>query len=236
MRRMWAVSLVIGLLLCWATSANAATSLGIDVLSNRADVISAGDALVEVRIPGGRERREGPRVRRRPRRDERLRGASQRPLRGSRGRLVARPERAHRACPRCEGSARRRHEPPQRRSGVLGPAGSAVGLPVHRSRLAVQPAGELRVPLQDHERLVRRLRPGQPAVRRRRHHHRPGQDGPLHRPGRDRLPGPRPVQDRGPVRPVQAMDGLGSADAVEPQAPDHAWRELRDRAPGRLGA
>jgi hypothetical protein len=53
MRRMWAASLVIGLLLCLATSANAATTLGIDVLSNRANVISAGDALVEVRIPAG---------------------------------------------------------------------------------------------------------------------------------------------------------------------------------------
>ena len=31
----------------------AAPSLGIDVLSNRADVISAGDALVAVKIPAG---------------------------------------------------------------------------------------------------------------------------------------------------------------------------------------
>ena len=44
--------------------------------------------------------------------------------------------------------ARHGHQPPQRRPGLLGPAGPAVGLPVDRGRLAVQPAGELRVPLQ----------------------------------------------------------------------------------------
>ena len=53
MRRMLVV-LVVGLLLCSAASANAASpSLGLDVLSNRADVISAGEALVEVKIPAG---------------------------------------------------------------------------------------------------------------------------------------------------------------------------------------
>ena len=36
-----------------------------------------------------------------------------------------------------------------------------------------------------------------------------------------------------PSKPWTAWD---PQDAVEPQAPDHAWRELRDRAPGRLGA
>ena len=53
MRRIWIASLVVGLLLCCAAPASAASSLGIDVLSNRADVISAGDALVAVRIPAG---------------------------------------------------------------------------------------------------------------------------------------------------------------------------------------
>jgi uncharacterized tannase-like protein DUF6351 len=53
MRRMLVV-LAAGLLLCSAASANAASpSLGLDVLSNRADVISAGEALVEVKIPAG---------------------------------------------------------------------------------------------------------------------------------------------------------------------------------------
>jgi hypothetical protein len=54
MRLKWGIALVLGLLACAATPAEAAApSLGIDVLSNRADVISAGDALVEVKIPAG---------------------------------------------------------------------------------------------------------------------------------------------------------------------------------------
>ena len=53
MRRMWTASLVAGLMLCCAAPASGASSLGIEVLSNRADVISAGDALVAVRIPAG---------------------------------------------------------------------------------------------------------------------------------------------------------------------------------------
>jgi hypothetical protein len=53
MRLKWA-ALAMGLVVCASAPAEAATpSLGIDVLSNRADVISAGDALVEVRIPAG---------------------------------------------------------------------------------------------------------------------------------------------------------------------------------------
>jgi hypothetical protein len=47
------VVLAIGVLFCAAAPAQAAGTLAIDVLSNRADVISAGDALVEVRIPSG---------------------------------------------------------------------------------------------------------------------------------------------------------------------------------------
>ena len=48
------VPIVFGLLV-WAAAPAAAqaASLGIDVLSNRADLISAGDALVEVKIPAG---------------------------------------------------------------------------------------------------------------------------------------------------------------------------------------
>ena len=128
----------------------------------------------------------------------------------ARQRAVARPQRAHRARRGCQRSERHGHEPPERRPGVLRPAGAAVGVPVDGGRLAVQPAGELPVPLQDHGRRVRRLRPGQPAVRRRHDDHRPGQDGALHRARRDRLPGPRPVQDRHPVRPGQAVGRRGS--------------------------
>ena len=76
---------------------------------DRCPVEQGGRDLRRRRAPGGQdpgrgERRKGPRVRRRPRRDERLRGAAQRSLRGSRRRLVARPERPHRACSRRKGS------------------------------------------------------------------------------------------------------------------------------------
>jgi hypothetical protein len=54
MRLKWGAALVLGLLACAAAPAEAAApSLGIDVLSNRADVISAGDTLVEVKVPAG---------------------------------------------------------------------------------------------------------------------------------------------------------------------------------------
>ena len=83
------VPLAIGMLLCAAVPAQAqAASLGIEVLSNRADVISAGDALVEVKIPGRRQRLEGQVLRRREGRDERVRAARERPLRGPRDRPV----------------------------------------------------------------------------------------------------------------------------------------------------
>ena len=52
------LGLAIGILLLSyaAVPAGAATpSLGIDVVSNRADLISAGDALVEVNVPAGVE-------------------------------------------------------------------------------------------------------------------------------------------------------------------------------------
>ena len=149
MRRMWTVSLVVGLLLCCAASANAASSLGIDVLSNRADVISAGDALVEVRIPAGvnvskvrvfddgRDVTSAFAVRPNGRFEGLVTGLSLGP-----NVLTAR-------APGAKDATRRRHEPSQRRSRVLGPAGAALGLPGDRGRRAVQPAGELRVPLQD---------------------------------------------------------------------------------------
>jgi hypothetical protein len=54
MRRTWGLALLLGLLACASAPAGAAApSLGIDVLSNRADVISAGDVLVAIRIPAG---------------------------------------------------------------------------------------------------------------------------------------------------------------------------------------
>jgi hypothetical protein len=52
-RKLLVVALGALLLLLAAVPARAASSLEIKVLSNRADVISAGDALVEVKIPAG---------------------------------------------------------------------------------------------------------------------------------------------------------------------------------------
>jgi len=53
-RRTWVLLLAVGLLLCSAAPASAAKpSLAIEVLSNRADLVSAGDVLVEVKIPTG---------------------------------------------------------------------------------------------------------------------------------------------------------------------------------------
>src|SRR3954471_1463856 len=54
--RLRRAALLLGLLACAlaSTEASAATpSLGVDVLSNRADLISAGEALVAVRVPAG---------------------------------------------------------------------------------------------------------------------------------------------------------------------------------------
>jgi len=54
MRRTTLALAAIGVALCCAAPANAAApSLGIDVISNRADVISGGNALVAVNLPAG---------------------------------------------------------------------------------------------------------------------------------------------------------------------------------------
>ena len=108
-----------------------------------------------------------------------------------------------------------------------------MGLPATAADAQCNQPATLRVPVQVDARRVRRLRPGNPPSDVADDDDRPGQDGPVHRPGRDRLPGPRPVQDRRPLRPGQAVDGVGPAGAVEPQAPDHPRRELRHRPPGR---
>ena len=84
--------------------------------------------------------------------------------------------------------------------------------------------------------LIGDLRPVEPAAGRGDHHHRPGRDGAVHRPHRDRLPGPRPVPDRHAVPARQGLGRVGPAAAVEPQAADHPRRELRCRPPVRHGA
>ena len=223
---------------CCLLSAPAAASAAveIDVLSNRADLISAGDALVEIKLPAGTDPSERRRHRRRPRRVERVRGERRRPLPRPRRRPRPRRQRAHGDAARRLRRAHHDREPPERRPGLLRPAGPAVGVPGDRGRRAVQPAGRVRVPVQERERPVRRLRPGEPALGRRDDDDRPGQRGAVHRPHRDRLPGARPVQDRGPLRPVEAVHRGKPPGRLQPQAADHPRRELRDRPPGGLGA
>ena len=46
----------------------------------------------------------------------------------------------------------------------------------------------------------------------------------VHRPRRDRLPGPRPVPDRDALPARRAVAAVGAAEAVEPQAADHSRR------------
>ena len=203
----------------------------IEVLSNRADLVSAGDALVAVRLPHGVRpgqvrvtvgerdvtqrfavREDGrflglvARPRRRPQRDP-----------GDRARRAGRPGRGHR--------------PPQRRPGLLRPADPALPLPGDRGRRAVQPAGDVRLPL------------------------------PVDQPAEDRAAALRPeadppsdvattttdqgvevpfvvrreqgFQDRDRYtiltlfQPGKPWRALGAAAAVEPQAPGHPRRRLR---------
>ena len=95
-------------------------------------MISAGDALVEVRIPAGvnvakvrvfddgRDVTSAFALRPNGRFEGLVEGLSLGP-----NVLIAR-------APGAKDATRRRHEPSERRSGVLRPAGSAVGLPVDR--------------------------------------------------------------------------------------------------------
>ncbi len=103
-------------------AAPATKPLTIEVLSNRADLVSGGDALVAVRLPARRRARQRRGHRRRPRRHRAVRGAA--PTAGSRrwsrglrsGRNVVRA-----TAPGYAGRTRR-HQPPQRRPDLLRPA------------------------------------------------------------------------------------------------------------------
>ena len=62
-------------------------------------------------------------------------------------------------------------------------------------------------------------------------------DGAVHRAPRARLPGPRPLHDPDAVPARQALDGVGAAEAVEPQGAHHPRRRLRRVVlPGRRAA
>ena len=134
MRRTWAV-LAIGLVLWCAAPANAAApSLGIDVISNRADIISAGDALVAVNVPAGVSVSRGPRVRRR--RDVtsafavRPNGRFEGLVTG----LSLGPNVITARAPGRQGRTRHDHQPPQRRAGLLRARRSSRGSASRRPR------------------------------------------------------------------------------------------------------
>ena len=63
-----------------------------------------------------------------------------------------------------------------------------------------------------------------------------GRHGPVHRPARDRLHRPRPVRDRDALRPEQAVDGDRAAAAVQPPPRDHPRLLLRHRVQDRRRA
>ena len=109
-------------------------------------------------------------------------------------------------------------------------------VPGDGGRRPVQPAAELHLPLQVDgpvRAAASALRPVEPTDRRRDHHHGLGRRRAVHRPGRDRLHRPRPIQDRGALPARQAMDGGPSSGAVRPQAADLSRRQLRRRVSGR---
>ena len=120
-----------------------------------------------------------------------------------------------------------RHQPSDRRPGLLGAAAAAVEVPGRRRRRAVQPAAEVHLRLQvdgPGEAGLPALRPGQPAGGRRDDDHRPGRERSVHRARRDRLHRPRPVPDRRPLPARQGVDGGRAPAAVQPQAADHPRR------------
>ena len=218
------------------------TSIGaISVLSNRADLISGGDALVADR-PRRRGRRVGEGDAERRGRDRCVRRPRERPLRGARDRAPGRPERARRATGGRLRPAGRDPQPPDRRPRLLRAAGDAVLLQPervepaarHRDRRAVQRADEGRAPLPEHGHAapVRPVRPGEPAAGRidRADDHGRGQDGPVHRAARHRHCEPRHLPDRGARRPDKADRAVVDEPAVEQEALPPVRRRVREPA------
>ena len=212
----------------------------IHVLSNRADLISSGDALVSIDLPGRRNPQQVRRVRVylnghsiqsdfAVRANGRYEGLVTGLQDGAATCSARPPAQRHDA-------ADHDHQPPQRRPGALRPAAPALGVPGRRGRCAVQPAAY--ATSTSTSRPTQRagapgLRPEQPSLGRRRDDDRPGRDDAVHRPRRDRLPGPRPIQDRDSLPAGAAVAAVGPAEPVEPQAADHPRRVLRRGPPDR---
>ena len=163
----------------------------IDVLSNRADLISGGDALVAVRPrPAARRPLNGARRRRRDF------TATLRGRRRPRHRPRRRPQRLTAHARRRARRADHDHQPPDRRPGLRRPAGPAVGLQDEAAGLRPAPTATRSATRRRRLSYVYKdATTGQfaaydpePARRRRRRHDddRPGQDGALHRARRAR--------------------------------------------------
>ena len=222
----------------------AAAALKISVLSNRADLVSDGDALVQIAVPsgvdpstvkvdvGGRDVTSAFAVRADGRFLGRVEG------------LALGPNVADREAAEQARRAAHDHELPEGRPDLLRRADPALALhdrlerPRPGAGRAVQRADDVRVLLHaDDRRRLPALRPGEPAGRRRDDDDRPGQHGAVHHPAGDRNAEPRHLPHRGAVRSDQELGAVGRAGRLEPQALLSLRRELRDDplAVGRAG-
>ena len=211
----------------------------ISVVGNRADLVSGGNALVDIALPAGVDASDRSRVR-----------VGDRDVTGA---FAVRPNGrcrawspAWRSAPTSSSRERRRlparaahdHEPPDRRPGVLRVRRSSRGRAPRarstRSATARRPtrSSTCRPTAAASRPTTRRTR----ADRRRHHHDRPGQDGAVHRPPGDRRHRPRRVPDRGALRPGAAVGAVGAAARVQRQARHHPRRQLRHVLRDGLGA
>ena len=157
-----------------------------------------------------RQRLQGPRLRRRARRHERVRGAAERPLRGPRHGSGAGPERPDREGPGRDATRASRsrttrtaaRSSPARRSSP----GSARPARPTRSATSRRPTS---TSYKSTSGAFGAYDPANPPSDVATTTTDQGEDGPVHRPRRDRLPGPRPVQDRCPLRPDQGRGRRG---------------------------
>ena len=249
-RRRLASSLVAGALIALVVCSGAASAdppaggIGeITVLSNRADLISGGDALVSVDL---RANARAVKVE--------LNGANitsafslraERPLRRARHE----PRRGRESPARSAGERRRTvdrdPQPPDRRAGVLGASGPAMALPhappdepVARTgdRREVQRADDCRALLPERRGPIRPLRPGESAGPCRRPADDDGsrQDRSVHRRARDRHGQPRHLSVRAPGRPDEAGVAVDGA-ALEPQVRQYLRWGVRRQLPAADG-
>ena len=237
MGRFVGIGAVVALLCCLGVADVAAKKRGpavrIQVLSNRADLVSAGDALLAVDPPAGTDASRAARPPQRRGRHRRVRRPRERPVRGPARRPAARRQRAGRQGRRdVKGSAAKLAITNHPNGGPVFSGPQVQPWVCQETAVDAQcnqPAEYEYSYMPEGGSALRALRPRQPALGRGRHDDRRGQDGSVHRPHRDRLPGPRPVQDRDPRRPSEAVRAVGAAGGLEPQAADHARRQLRHR-------